>query len=61
VSYNATANRAILNPNTNLELGTRYKAVVTTGARDQAGNRLDQDEDPSNGNQQKAWFFRVRN
>ena len=61
VSYNATTNKAILNPNANLQLGTKYKAVVTTGAQDVAGNRLDQDQDPSNGLKQKAWTFTIRN
>ena len=42
VSYDATANKAILNPNANLQLGTKYQAVVTTGAQDLVGNRLDQ-------------------
>jgi subtilisin family serine protease len=61
VSYNATAKKAILNPNANLQLGTKYKAVVTTGAQDLAGNRLDQDQDPSNGLKQKVWTFTIRN
>jgi Bacterial Ig-like domain len=61
VSYNATTNKAKLDPNANLQLGTKYKAVVTTGAQDVAGNRLDQDQDPSNGLQQKAWTFTIRN
>ncbi len=61
VSYDAVAKRAIMNPNANLELGTRYRALVTTGARDLPSNRLDQDLDPSNGLQQKVWFFTVRN
>jgi large repetitive protein len=61
VSYNAMANKAILNPNANLQLGTKYRAVVTTGAQDVSGNRLDQDQDPSNGLQQKAWTFTIRN
>ena len=42
VSYDATAKKAILNPKSNLRLGTKYKAVVTTGAQDLAGNPLDQ-------------------
>ena len=42
VSYDATAKKATLNPNANLRLGTKYKAVVTTGAKDLAGNQLDQ-------------------
>jgi hypothetical protein len=60
VSYDATANKAILNPNANLRRGTKYKAVVTTGATDLAGNRLDQNSSLS-GLQQKAWTFTVRN
>jgi subtilisin family serine protease len=61
VTYNATTMKAILNPNANLKLGTKYKAAVTTGAEDLAGNQLDQDKDPSNGLQQKAWTFTTRN
>jgi glucose/arabinose dehydrogenase/PKD repeat protein len=60
VSYDATAKKAILNPNSNLQLGTKYKAVVTTGAQDEAGNRLDQNSSLS-GLQQKAWTFTIRN
>jgi hypothetical protein len=58
VSYDASAEKAILNPNANLQLGTQYKAVVTTGATDLAGNRLDQNPSLS-GLQQKAWTFTV--
>ncbi|MDP9486987.1 MAG: Ig-like domain-containing protein, partial [Actinomycetota bacterium] len=61
VTYDAANEIAVLNPSINLERGVTYRAVVTTGARDLAGNRLDQDQDPSNGNQPKAWFFTVRN
>jgi probable HAF family extracellular repeat protein len=60
VSYDASANKAILNPNANLRLGTKYKAVVTTEATDLAGNRLDQNSSLS-GLQQKAWTFTTRN
>jgi glucose/arabinose dehydrogenase len=60
VSYDATAKKAILNPNSNLRLGTKYKAVVTTGAQDVAGNRLDQNSSLS-GLQQKTWTFTIRN
>jgi hypothetical protein len=60
VSYDATAKKAILNPNANLQLGTKYKAVVTTGAQDVAGNRLDQNPTTA-GLQQKAWTFTIRN
>jgi hypothetical protein len=61
VSYDPNTNTAILDPNANLKLGTKYKAVVTTGAQDVAGNRLDQDQDPSNGLQQKGWSFTIKN
>jgi hypothetical protein len=60
VSYDASTKKAILNPNANLQLGTNYKAVVTTGATDLAGNRLDQNSSLS-GLQQKAWTFTIRN
>jgi hypothetical protein len=60
VSDDATAKKATLNPNSNLRLGTKYKAVVTTGAQDLAGNRLDQNTSLS-GLQQKAWTFTIRN
>ena len=59
VSYDPTTRTAKLNPfgstTTRLARGTTYKAVVTTGAKDLAGNCLDQD--PYNGLQQKKWFF----
>jgi hypothetical protein len=61
VTYNETAKQAILDPYNNLRRGTKYKAAVTTGARDLAGNQLDQDQDPSNGLQQKGWSFTIRN
>jgi dipeptidyl aminopeptidase/acylaminoacyl peptidase len=53
--------RATLNPyGTSSRLlapRTKYKAVVTTGAKDLAGNALDQNA--TSGNQQKVWFFTV--
>lgn len=60
VSYDAGTKRAVLNPDANLQRGTTYKAVVTTGARDLAGNQLDQNPTLS-GSQPKAWFFTVSN
>jgi len=60
VSYDAATKKAILNPSTNLSLGRTYKATVTTSVQDLAGNRLDQDQTPSNGNQPKNWKFTVR-
>jgi hypothetical protein len=58
VSYNADTDTAKLDPTDNLRRGVAYRAVVTTGARDVAGNRLDQDGSAS-GLQQMRWFFRV--
>jgi Bacterial Ig-like domain len=43
---------------THLANGTTYKGVVTTGARDEAGNQLDQNP-TTGGLQQKAWSFTV--
>jgi Tol biopolymer transport system component len=60
VSYNAGTDTARLDPNKNLSRGVAYKAVVTTWAKDVAGNRLDQDSSTS-GFQQMRWFFRVDN
>ena len=42
VAYNAASQKAVLDLNNNLAAGTKYKAVVTIGARDLAGNTLDQ-------------------
>ena len=39
-----------------LARNTRYKAVLTTGAKDLAGNALDQNA-TTTGNQQKTWYF----
>jgi hypothetical protein len=51
---------ATLNPygasSTKLNAKSRYKAVVTTGTKDLAGNALDQNATIS-GNQQKVWYF----
>jgi alpha-tubulin suppressor-like RCC1 family protein len=58
VSYNPDTDTAKLDPTNNLRRGVAYKAVVTTWAKDLAGNRLDQDSSTS-GFQQKRWFFRV--
>jgi probable HAF family extracellular repeat protein len=49
---------ATLDPSANLKRGTTYKAVVSVGAQDLAGNSLDQDASLS-GSQQKEWFFKV--
>ncbi len=60
VTYDAVARRGILNPDANLRAGATYKAVVTAGAKDLAGNGLDQNPSAT-GNQPKVWFFTVRN
>ncbi len=51
--------QAVLDPDNLLQKGATYKAVVTTEAKDLAGNRLDQDPN-LDGLQQKAWTFAVR-
>ncbi len=60
VSPSTDGLRATLNPygtsSTLLSSRTKYKAVVTTGAKDLAGNALDQNP-TTTGNQQKAWYF----
>jgi hypothetical protein len=58
VSYDASRDRATLNPNNSLQRGATYKAVVTTFAKDQAGNRLDQRPGVS-GLQPKQWSFTI--
>jgi len=58
VSYNTDTRRARVDPANPLRSGATYRAVVTTGAKDVAGNGLDQNETLS-GNQQKVWFFTV--
>ncbi len=60
VSYDAATKKATLNPNANLQRGAKYKAVVSAGAKDVAGNALDQNPSVT-GNQSKVWFFTVRN
>jgi hypothetical protein len=58
VSHDAGTDTATLDPSNSLRRGVTYKAVVTTGARDLAGNALDQNSTPT-GSQQKVWFFTV--
>jgi probable HAF family extracellular repeat protein len=58
VSYDATTRKATLDPRDPLRSGATYKAVVSTGAKDLAGNSLDQNASLS-GSQQKVWFFKV--
>lgn len=59
VTYDARSRKAVLNPKANLLRGKAYKAVVTPGAKDLAGNPLDQSP-TRKGNQPKTWFFTVK-
>jgi hypothetical protein len=58
VTYQPSTDTATLDPTNSLKSGVTYKAVVTTGATDLAGNPLDQNTTKT-GLQQKAWFFTV--
>jgi hypothetical protein len=58
VSYNASTDTATLDPTNSLSRGVTYKAVVTTGAQDLAGNSLDQNS-TTTGLQKMVWFFTV--
>jgi hypothetical protein len=60
VSYDASTDTATLDPTNSLQSGITYKAVVTKGAKDLAGNSLDQTSTKT-GLQQKAWFFTTSN
>jgi glucose/arabinose dehydrogenase len=59
VSYAAATKKAILNPSSNLRSGRTYKATVTSGAQDLAGNALDQNPNIAN-SQPKSWKFKVQ-
>ena len=60
VGLSADGLKATLDPfgasPTRLSKNTKYKAVVSTGAKDASGNSLDQDPRKA-GSQQKAWTF----
>jgi hypothetical protein len=56
VSSTTDGLKATLNPDSRLAKNTEYEVVVTTGAKDRAGNRLDQNRKKAN-NQQKEWTF----
>jgi Bacterial Ig-like domain len=58
ISYDASTDTATLNPDRDLTRGVTYQVVVTTGAKDMAGNSLDQNSTLS-GSQQHKWFFTV--
>ena len=48
VSYDSVNDKAVLNPDVELEVGATYTAMVSRGAKDQAGNALAED---------KVWSF----
>jgi len=56
VSYNAAQRKVTLEPEISLKRGATYKAVVSTQAKDLAGNRLDQNRNRA-GLQPKVWYF----
>jgi 3-oxoacyl-ACP reductase-like protein len=60
VSYQPSTDTATLDPTTSLQKGATYKAIVSTGAKDVAGNPLDQNGSMA-GLQQKMWLFTVSN
>jgi hypothetical protein len=60
ISYSPSRQTATLDPTGSLKSGLSYKAVVSTGAKDVAGNPLDQNSSTT-GLQQKVWFFTVSN
>ena len=59
VGYSAATDKATLNPTEALQKGATDKAVVTSGAKDAAGNPLDQNTAKA-GLQQKRWVFAVK-
>jgi hypothetical protein len=63
VTLSSDSLTATLNPfgssTTQLAARTKYKVVVTTGAKDIAGNALDQNSTTA-GNQQKSWTFTTK-
>jgi hypothetical protein len=58
VTYASATRIATLNPSANLQSGATYVATVKTGAKDLAGNSLDQNSATA-GNQAKTWTFKV--
>jgi subtilisin-like proprotein convertase family protein len=59
VTYDARRHRVLLDPSRALRHRTSYLVVVTTGAMDVAGHRLDQDPTRAGG-QRVSWTFRTR-
>jgi N-acetylglucosamine-6-sulfatase len=59
VTYDTATKKATLDPASDLSSGQTYKATVTSGAQDLAGNALDQKPNIA-GNQSKSWKFTVQ-
>ncbi|CAA9384187.1 MAG: Bacillolysin precursor (Neutral protease) [uncultured Rubrobacteraceae bacterium] len=59
LSYDANSRKVVLDPRRTLKAGATYKATVTTGAEDLAGNSLDQTPTLT-GNQMKVWRFKIK-
>jgi methionine-rich copper-binding protein CopC len=58
MGYNAAQRKVTLWPPNPLRRGVTYKAVVSTRAKDLAGNRLDQNRKRA-GLQRKVWYFTI--
>jgi hypothetical protein len=58
MGYNAAQRKVTFWPPNPLERGVTYKAVVSTRAKDLAGNRLDQNRNRA-GLQPKVWYFTI--
>jgi subtilisin-like proprotein convertase family protein len=59
VSWQPGTRTVVIDPARALRHGTRYRVVVTTAVKDQAGNRLDQ-RPARSGLQPKTWTFTTR-
>jgi hypothetical protein len=58
VTYSAATRKPILDLSSDLSLRQTYKATVTSGAQELAGNALEQKPNIA-GNQSKSWKFTV--
>lgn len=59
VTYSRSSHQVTINPRHDLAAGTRYQVVISTRARDVAGNRLDQ-KAGTVGSQRLVWRFMTR-
>jgi hypothetical protein len=59
ITYDPATKKSTLDPAATLKRGARYVATVTTGAKDLAGNALDQAPNTA-GNQARVWSFTVK-